>query len=153
MPTYDAAKATVQFPAPSASVQGDVKANRGFIDLAETGALALNDVVNLAKLPANHVPVDVIIDCAELDTGADAIVLDIDVYDPVAVASYPVITGSTVGQAGGVARLDLADALNMAPVDNDCYLRATVATGPGTGAVAGKLAGTLMYRGAEKLDG
>lgn len=152
MPTYDAAKATVQFPAPSASVQGDVKANRGFIDLAETGALALADVVNLAKLPANHVPVDVIIDTAELDSGT-AIVLDIEIYDPVAVASYPVIAGATVGQAGGVARLDLADALNMAPVDNDCYLRATVATGPTTGTTTGKLAGTLMYRGAEKLDG
>lgn len=152
MPEYNADKAVVQFPAPSASVQGDVKANRGFIDLAVTGALALNDVVNLAKLPARHQVVDVIIDTAELDTGADAIVLDIDLYDPETTTSYPVITGSTVGQAGGVARLDLADALNAPPIDNDCYLRATVATGPGTGATTGKLAATLLYRGSELLD-
>ncbi len=151
MATYNADKALDQFPAPSASVQGDVKANRGFIDLAVTGALADADVVNLAKVPAQHVLVDAYIDTAELDTGT-AIVLDIDLYDPVGDNSYAVITGSTVGQAGGVARLDLAAALGLAPIDNDMLLRATVATAPTTGTTSGKLAGTVLYRGAESLD-
>jgi hypothetical protein len=151
MSTYDAAKAEVRFPAPSASVQGDVKANRGFIDLAVTGALAINDIVNLAKLPAKHLPVDCIIDTDAVDTGS-AVVLNFEIYDPVGDDSYAINTGSIVGRAGGIDRMDELAALRMPIIDNDCYLRAVVATGPTTGATTGKLAATLMYRGAEVLD-
>lgn len=153
MATYNADKATVQFPAPSASVAGDVKYNEGFIDLAVTGALAVDDIVNLAKVPAQHVLCDALFDCDELDEGVDAITLDFQLYDPVTDTAYAVVAADNdVGQAGGFVRLDQADALNLPPVDYDRYLRAVVSAGPGTGATTGKLRGTAVYRGAEKLD-
>ena len=149
MTDYVAPKASSAFPAPSATEVGEVKCNQGKYDL--TAALVVDDVIDLCKLPAQHVPVDAILASDDLDDGA-ALVMKADIYDPVLDSLTPLITNSNIGQAGGMARMNAAGAVALAPVDYDRYLRITVTTGPGTGATSGAMRGLLMYRAAEKLD-
>lgn len=147
MATYTAASATVQFPPATASVAGDIKAVRGEIDVDT--ALALNDVVNLCKLPAQHVPVDFILDSDDLDTnGSPAIVMKVGIDSD----DDALISSTTVGQAGGLARMDVVTGLRLAPSDSDRTVFVTVSTGPATGATGVKLGGTLLYRAANDLD-
>lgn len=105
-------------------------------------ALVLNDTIQIAHLPAFHVPVDCILTAPELDSGT-AIVLDVYVDDTVDV---PLITGSTVGQAGGVARMDQEGAAVMAPVATRLPVIVKVATGPTTGETSGTITLTVFSR-------
>ena len=147
MATYTAASATVQFPPATASVAGDVKAVRG--EITVDTALALNDVVNVCKLPAQHVPVDFIADSDDHDSGGSpAIVLKVGIGSD----DDALISSTNIAQAGGVARMDAVAGLRMAPSDTDRYVFFTVSTGPATGATGGKLGGTLLYRAANDLD-
>ena len=146
MATYTAASATVQFPPSTASVSGDVKAVRGEIDVDT--ALANTDIVELCKLPAQHVPVDFILDCDELDTGADALVIKVGVTGD----DDCFLVSDTIGQTGGIKRMDQVAGLRLTPTDTDRTVFLTVTTGPGTGATGVKLGGTLLYRAANDLD-
>lgn len=147
MATYNAAQSTDQFPAISSTAAGSVTAARG--ELTVDTALALNDVINLCKLPAGHVVVDFILDSDDLDTdGSPAIVMKvgIDADDDALISS------TTVGQAGGIARMDVVTGLQLAPSDSDRTVFVTVSTAPATGATSVKLGGTLLYRPATDLD-
>lgn len=147
MATYNADMSTVQFPATTATAAGSVTAVRGEIDVST--ALALNDVVNLCKLPAGHVVVDFVLDSDDLDTnGSPAIVMKVGIDSD----DDALISSTTVGQAGGLARMDVVTGLRLAPSDSDRTVFVTVSTGPATGATGVKLGGTLMYRPATDLD-
>jgi len=146
MATYNAALATDQFPAVSATAAGQCTASRG--ELTVSTALADTDVINLCKLPAGHVVVDFILDSDELDTGADAITMKVGITgdDDCLIAS------TTVGQAGGIARMSSVAGLRLAPSDSDRTVLVTVTANPGTGATGVKLGGTLISRPATDLD-
>lgn len=146
MATYNAELSTVQFPATTATASGSVTAVRGEHDVDV--ALADTDVINICKLPAGHVPVDFILDCDELDTGADAITMKVGLTgdDDAFIAS------TNVGQSGGIARMSAVAGLRLAPTDTDRTVFVTVTASPGTGATGVKLGGTLMYRPATDLD-
>lgn len=143
MATYQSEAAKAHQPAVDSASAGEIKAVRGTFAL--TAALALNDIVELVKLPAGHVPVDCILDTDELDTGADAIVLDVGVIGGDVDA---LIDGSTVGQAGGLARMDQKTGPRVASSTSETVYGVTVATGPGTGATSGTIGLTLFYRSA-----
>lgn len=134
---------------PSVTVTGAGQAtlNQGTIILV--AALALNDTVALMKLPAGHIPVDFILDCDELDTGVDAIVMDVGIIGGDVDA---LISGSDVGQAGGIARMDQSAGRRLAPLDVDQLVGVTVTTAPGTGATDVVMTGTLISRVANIDD-
>lgn len=149
MTDYVAPSADVQRPAVTVTGAGQATVNHGVMALAV--ALANGDTVALAKLPAGHVPVDFIVDADDLDSGAEAaLVFDVGVLgegeDPDAF-----ITGSEIGQAGGVARLSNVAGRRLEAVEYDRLVGITVTTAPATGQ-AGTIAGTLISRPAGRDD-
>lgn len=120
-------------------------------------ALALNDIIHLGFLPANHVPVDVMVDSDDLDTnGAPAIIYqagvlnaDEDDIDTTASGGASWIGSSDIGQAGGMARAT-GIAISRVPRSEhaDLPIGIKVSTAPATGATSGKVGMTISYRAA-----
>lgn len=123
---------------------------------ALTEALEVNDVIEMLELPPGCVPVDCILDVTDLDTGTPGITLDVgtlagDVGDKTLAnrtLTANLIAASTVGQAGGVARMAVAGGTRIAPSDDRRSIGVKVGTGPGTGATTGTVALTVLYRPA-----
>jgi hypothetical protein len=123
--------------------------NSGVFSLS--AALVVNDTIVMCKLPARHVPVDLILSASDLDTNVSpAIVLNVELED--GETDVALLSGSTIGQGGGLARLALHAPRIIAPSDEDRDVRVKVATGPGTGAATGTLALTLFSRPAGRDD-
>lgn len=131
----------------------EVVAERFELDLA-TGDLALNTIGSVGILPAGCVPVDVMVDADDLDTGAAAMVLQVGIWDgsganlSVAAADGGAHWGVTVAaNAAFVQRLTPnANALaRVAKASVDRFIGVKVATAPTTPA-AGKLGVTVLYR-------
>lgn len=126
---------------------GEPANQTGVFDL--TAALVVNDTIDMCKLPATLVLDDLIVSCDDLDTGGSpALVFDVGLYDSVGATSLQTafITGATIGQAGGVARLSNASGRKIAPVDYDRYIRIKVTTAPATGATSGVIKLTAVTR-------
>lgn len=133
---------------------GEVHVAEGKYDLA--AALADEDVVVLTRIPPGCIPIDARLELDELDTGADAIVVDLALMEMGAVAALAnseLIKDSTLGQAGGVARMDQLDtarrAVLEAAVDKERYVVLHVTTAPGTGATSGRIKASVLFRGKE----
>lgn len=82
-----------------------------------TAAFVINDIVQFLKIPSNPAitnngPVihDVILDVPDIDTSTGIVLA---VGDSTTADRY--ITGSTIGQTGGIARMNNAGALGYAP--------------------------------------
>lgn len=131
-------------PAISGAGADDLIAVRGEYSLA--AALALNDLIELVKLPAGHVPVDFVADTDDLDTGAT----------PTLAMSFGFTAGTgdelraagAFGQAAGIQRADSVLPFRIAPTNADRIVGAKVTTAPATGATTGKIGFTLWYRRA-----
>jgi len=103
-----------------------------------TAALALNDVINMVKIPAGATVLDMILVSDNLDTnGAPTITLDVGDNT---VANY-YINASLIGQTNGIERM----AAHPKTYTAEDMLSVTVATGPATGAVAGNISFTVFY--------
>lgn len=141
MTTYYAEQSKSYWPVVDAKAAGSVKAVRGVFAL--TAALALNDVINMLSMPAQHVPVDCILDCDDLDSGGSP-----SITLSVGTATTPalLISASAVGQAGGIARMDKATGPRLAASNSDTLIQIKVAAGPATGATTGTIGLTLLYR-------
>jgi hypothetical protein len=108
-------------------------------------ALALNDVIQMVKVPAGATILEAILSTTDLDTGGSpAIVLDLgDGSD-----TDRFIDGATIGQAGGVARLGSGIATNTHANYNyaaEDTIDVLVQVGPATGATSGTIALALAY--------
>lgn len=144
------ARITNNQPAPSADQNGVIAVRAEYSLLA---ALVINDTIDFAKIPAGHVPVDVILDSDDLDTGgAPAVVLQVGLRTADGTTDDPdaFIKDSTVGQAGGVARANVATAFRIGSHTADRNVYLTVSTAPATGATSGKIGVTVLYRPALK---
>jgi hypothetical protein len=110
--------------------------------------IALSALVGLVVLPAGTVPLDFVLIVDDLDTGT-ALVQDVGVLNALEtdlVASTNVLTGSTIGQAGGYARATaLPDAL-VAPNAADRVIAVKTTTG---GILAVKATGTVTSTGVD----
>jgi hypothetical protein len=118
---------------------------------------ALNDIIEFGHLPEDHVPVDFILDSADIDTnGAPAAIFaagllnaaktDLSADADDGGASW--LTGSTIGQAGGIARPTVrALWLTKPKAATRRMLGAKITTGAAT-AAAGVVAMTIKYRAA-----
>jgi len=133
----------------------EVLAVRFTLDLA-TADLALNTIGAVGILPAGCVPVDVLVDGDDLDTGAAAMVLQVGVLDGTGAAfsSDAADGGAYWGATTAVNtafQQRLAANLNaMAKVQQkqtDRQIGVKVATAPTT-AQAGTIGLTLLYRAA-----
>ena len=93
--------------------------------------IALNALVGLMALPAGTVPLDFILIADDLDTGT-ALVQDVGVLNALEtdlVASTNLLTGTTIGRAGGAARATaMPDAL-IAPTTADRVIAVKTTTG------------------------
>lgn len=146
MADYDSDKYGGNQPSINSCQAGEVRSVRAEIDLADTGALALNDVLRMVKLPPGHRVVDLQVDCDDLDTnGTPAIVLDVGIEGGDVDAF---IDGSTVGQAGGFARMAAIAGKRLAVNKNaEQVVAILVQVAPATGATTGKIGLDVQYAG------
>lgn len=127
-------------PVPTA-VGNQVVPQRAAYALA--AALALNDTIVMCKLPADHLPVDFILDTDDLDSGATpSITLNAGVTGSLSCF----LAGSTIGQAGGVVRADKTAGFRLTPSSVDREVIITVAAAPATGATTGTIGITMLTR-------
>ncbi len=147
MTAYSAEAAKNHRPANIVGGGAEVAQNSGEFSLS--AALALNDTVDLCKLPARNVPVDFVLNADDLD-GGSGIVLKVGIYDADGDTDDDdaLIASTTVGQTGGIARMDAVAGRKLVPVDYDRIIRVTVSTGPTSGASSGVIGGTLLSREA-----
>lgn len=139
-------------PTPSG---GEIVACRMTLDLA-TGDLALNDIGQIGWLPAGCVPVDLLVDATDMDTGAAAVVFTVGLLN---AAKDAISTAAEDGGGAWAATTASNTAFiqrptptlnNMAKVtasSSDRALGVLVSTAPTT-AAAGTLGVTLTYRAA-----
>lgn len=144
----DGRKSTV-FPAGS-----EVVAVR-FAHQMDTTDLQLNDIGAVGILPAGCVPVALLVDSDDLDTGTPALALSVGVLNAAGTDLSTAAgdggaawgTGITVAQAGGQVQV-LGKALSrVASASIDRTIGVKVTTAAGT-AAAGELGLTLLYRAA-----
>lgn len=115
---------------------GEIAMSRGLF-VQENAALALNDIIDAVILPANHVPIDLVVEADDADSnGAPAITLDAGLItgtpgDTVGTRTCgnEFFAASTVAQAGGVARMAKAVGARMAsaPVERSVGLKVAAA--------------------------
>lgn len=112
-----------------------------------SAALALNDVIQMVKIPKDATVLEVILACDDLDTGGSpAIVLDVgDGGD-----TDRFIDGATIGQTGGYVRLGqgittAGDAGAAYKYTEEDTIDVLVQAGPQTGATSGTLTLTVFY--------
>lgn len=141
-------------PVPN-SQGAEVIATRFELDMA-TADLALNTIGQIGVLPAGHVPVDVLVDADDLDSGAAAMVLQVGIWDG-SGASLSVATADGGAHWGVTTAVNTAFMQRLTPngaamarvqkSESDRKLGVKVGTAPTT-AVAGKLGVTLLSRPA-----
>lgn len=135
---------------PSATHGTQIASVPGTVALAAAVALAANDTIQLVKLPAYHVPVDLILDIPDLDDGTPAIVFragfignDAEYNDDDAF----VVAGNTAGQAGGIVHANAPGFTKIAPAPVDRIIGITVNTSAaGDTPAACKVSAVLLCR-------
>lgn len=120
---------------------------------AAANQMATNDIIVALPVPANHVPVDCMLLSDDIDSGASLTMtvaeLNQDFTD--IVANTNLITASTIGQAGGVARASVVDGLRLAPVQRTRWFGVKVAAGV-AGLNANAVLGLVMSYRASNAD-
>jgi hypothetical protein len=105
-----------------------------------TGALVVDDVIQAIPVFAGETVLQVEVRVPELDTGADAILLDVgDGAD-----DDRFLAADTVGQAGGLVSCGLVLPYQYAADDT---VDVSVNTAPGTGATSGTITVTALIQG------
>lgn len=140
MAIHTANAATGQQPSITPDAAGEVYAARGSLTLPAT--LALNDIVELVKLPAGCVPVDFIIDTSAL--AASGLAMSVG-FTAGTAAEFR--AAGAVGNAAGIVRMDSPLAPRIAPTEADRTVGVKVTTA-GTTPAAGVFGFTLLYRAA-----
>ena len=98
----------------------------------------INDVYNVAKVPAGAVITDVSLDTADLDSGT---AITLSVGDATTVNRF--ISASNVGQAGGIVRLSVQGGLGFV-YTTDTLIQVKVIAAP-TGFTAGLITVAITY--------
>jgi len=118
------------------------------------GDLALNTIGQIGILPARCVPVAVLVDGTDMDSGAAAMVLSVGILNAAgnALSTAAADGGAAWGATAAVATAFQQQVLGqpivaVTPSDVDRKIGIAVTTAP-TAAVAGTLGLTLLYRSA-----
>jgi hypothetical protein len=137
--TYTSTYAASTYFASGHGMGDNLKAKTG--SYALTGALVLDDIIQMVRIPAGATVLDVTMKVPDLDTGGSpAITLDVgyggdDDYW---------IAASTVGQAGGFVRATATTTIPLTFTESDT-IDIHVDTAPATGATTGTLYLTVYY--------
>lgn len=140
-------------PVPSIHSAGEVHVAEGKYDAPDS--IVVDDIVKLHKIPAGCIPIDCRLEMDELDSGVDAVVVSLALMELGAtdiLANSELIKDSTLGQAGGVARMDQLDTARRAvlevSVERQRFVAIKFTTAAGT-AAAGRIKSSVLYRAAE----
>lgn len=123
---------------------GDVIVNEYFIDVT-AAQIEANAMFDVGPLPAYHTVVDMILIPDALDSGVDAITLDVgllsgtvgdDTSDRTIGAEF--FSASTAGQAGTATRMSLASGFKVLPTETDRSIGVKVVADAAT-AAAGRI--------------
>lgn len=135
---------------PASVFAGQVCSLRAWFDIAAAQQV-LNDIIDMAVLPANHRLIDAILDSTDLDTdGTPAITLDVGIMSGnpgeggARTCGAELFSGATVAQAGGMVRMSLRTGLIIAPSAVDRSVGVKIATAPDA-AAAGQIGLTLLH--------
>ncbi|KQV27836.1 hypothetical protein ASC97_05575 [Rhizobium sp. Root1203] len=135
---------------PFPAFAGAIVAHRFFHDFA--AAPALNDILELAVIPAGARVVDMILDSDDLDSGT-ALVFDLGIMsgkwqenNGARTVGAEFLSGSTIGQTGTTARPTLKTAFRTVRTGADRSIGLKIATAAGTFA-AGQVGLTLLIEG------
>lgn len=149
---YTGTQAGYVNPAPSPHSAGEVYIAEGKYDASAN--IVVDDIIKLTKLPARCIVSDCRLELDDLDTGA-AMVVELALMEEGAtdvLASSQMILASTLGQTGGVARMDkLTTAIRAvleAASDSQRFVALKVTTAPGT-TQAGRIKASVLFRSAE----
>ena len=105
-----------------------------------TGALVVNDVIQMVKIPQGAKILDVVLSTDDLDTSTGLV---LDVGDDGVTDRF--IDGTTIGQTGGVARLnEVGGHLYEYTADNTIDVLVQVA--PASGAASGTINLSVTYQ-------
>jgi hypothetical protein len=141
MTTYTATAASVQHPSITPDSAGEIYSVRGKLTLPST--LALNDIVELVKLPPDCVPVDFTIDTDALAASGLAMSFG---FTTGTVAELR--AAAAIGNSAIITRMDSILVSRIAPDSiNERIVGAKITTA-GTTPAAGILGFTIYYRGA-----
>jgi hypothetical protein len=134
--------------APYPAFAGHVVAKR--FDHAFAAAPALNDIIELAPLPAGARVIDMIFDGDDLDSGT-AMLVDVGIMSgewgdesQSRTVGAEFFSASNLLQAGGVARPTLKTAFRTTPSGTNRSIGVKIATAAGT-FVAGSIGLTVLY--------
>lgn len=142
----------------TATNASDLVPHTGTIVVAAGTVLGTADSMQFVKLPAYHVPVDLIIDVPDLDSSATpALAFKVGFigngapYDSDAAF---IAAGNTAGQAGGIVRASVVGFSNIAPVAVDRIIGLTpTAAAAAAPAAAATVRMTLLSRVQQKFLG
>lgn len=166
MATYKSDKVTNERYDPSASPHSarEIYGVCTKTSLLVTDVMTLDDVVQLAVLPANCVPVDCKIFVGALDSGA-TLTVTVGILDADGTGIVPnslvVAADSDVGQAGGTLEADNVDLIfdhatwldeASCPEITAEKILAILVTASATGGVAGTILTKLKYCAIEQAD-
>jgi len=107
----------------------------------QAAAYVINDVIQMVKVPKGAVILDVALSCEDLDTHATPTIV-LEVGDGEDTDRY--ITGSTIGQAGGLASLARYNGHGYQYTANDT-IDVKVTTAPATGTTDKSIMLTVLY--------
>jgi hypothetical protein len=140
-------------PPPSIHSAGEVHVSEGKYDLA--AALVVDDIVKLCKIPASCIPIDCRLEMDDIDSGTGLVgsLALMETGGSDIIADSELIKANVLGQAAGVARMDNLDtdrrAVLEVAVEKQRFLVYKVTTAPGTGLTAGRIKGSILFRGKE----
>jgi len=149
MATYDAAQFFTDQQLPFCTNPGEVKFARATV--AITAALLDDDLINLFRMPPNHIPLGFVLGSTDLDTGATALRMDLGYTDGTTIDRDAYALASTIGSDAMVQICPLTGAIYglqsffTTTVPTVPYtIRLQVETAPTTGA-AGTIYAQLIY--------
>ncbi len=147
---YETVQASVRGQMLEACRAGEVKTVRVkySIDTTNNQLGAVNNTIRFLKLPPNHVPVDGLVDCDDLDAnGAPTLLFDFGLD----IDTDCFLDNSAIGQAGGLARFDKKAGFRIGDSNDVRYVMLTVVTPAATNAV-GDIYVTFSYRAVANDD-
>ena len=124
---------------------GDVVVNDYFVDLT-AGQIALNNIIDLGILPANHTVSDAILIVGDLDTnGTPTIALDVGIMSgtpgdiiSARTCGNEFYAADTTARAGGVARMSKLAGFTILPTEADRSIGVKIQAAAAT-AAAGRI--------------
>jgi hypothetical protein len=151
MALYRSAFAKGQRQAATAGTSGTVVTERFEYDL--TGAVSLNDIIEIGCIPARTRVVDMVLVSDDLDTnGAPTLTYDVGVMsgdygvnDAARTVGNEFFAADQVGRAGGSSRMSKKEGFTVAAADADRGIGVKIAAGPATSATTGKITLLVSY--------